>query len=240
VAVKLMPLTLASKPLLRARFLHEGAILARLKHPNVIRLLDQGEHEGILFMALEYISGYDLRQRLSESGPIPLQDLLPYLRQLAEALDYIHSEGIVHRDVKPANVILQVEEDGPVRRVVLGDFGIARDLSEEIDPFPSDIVGTLDYIAPEQIQAVGDIDRRADIYALGVMTFELLTGRLPFQKTHPGALILAHLREPAPDPLEINPALTPSAGAAIMRAMIKEREARYVSASDFVEALGRE
>ena len=187
VAVKVVRPELAAA-LGRARFLREIAIVARLRHPNIVPLYDSGESDGVLYYVMPYEGGHSLRERLARGGPLPVEEVVRILRDLCEALAYAHGNGIVHRDVKPDNVLLSG------RRAMIADFGVARALSEAaaetaglhvassvaFTSFPAGgTLGTPAYMAPEQVAGDPSVDHRVDIYALGILAYELLTGQLP-------------------------------------------------------------
>ena len=151
-------------------------------------------------------------------------------------LDYLHKKNIVHRDVKPGNILL--DESSDTRRPVLTDFGLAKLIGDTTIASQSGVAGTFAYIAPEQIQARQDLDGRADIYALGVMAFQLLTGDLPFKHENPGAVLIAHMLHPVPDAYKRNPELSHETSLAIQKAMSKDPSMRYATAGEFVSALG--
>jgi eukaryotic-like serine/threonine-protein kinase len=159
---------------------------------------------------------------------------------VASALDYAHASGVIHPDVKPSNVMVEnvtSSGSGKTTRAVLMDFGIARSYAATSKLTHSGMIGTLDYISPEQIQGTSDVGAQADIYSLGVMTYQMLTGRLPFEHNNPGAMVLAHLNQPAPDLLEVARDTPRSAAVAVMQAMAKKPEQRFPSAGEFVAAL---
>ena len=235
VAIKVLPAALASDEQFRKRFTREAQIIARLEHPNSVRVLDFGHEEGSYYIVMEYLPGPDLSALLKERKQLPLPETISVLRGIASALDYAHQQGLVHRDIKPSNVMLDGSQE-PMR-AVLTDFGIAKITDAHTRITATGVLGTFDYIAPEQIQASADVDGRADVYSLGVMTYQLLTGRLPFERPNPGALLLAHLTAPAPDARDLLPDLPRHASYALQRAMSKKPADRYASASELLEAL---
>jgi serine/threonine-protein kinase len=188
-------------------------------------------------MVMEFVDGPDLASLLREGESLPLSETFLILEGVASALDYAHKEGLVHRDIKPSNVMLDRGTSG--QRPVLMDFGIAKIVGGGTRlTGTGGVLGTLSYIAPEQIRAAADVDRRADIYSLGVMTYQLLTGELPFKSGNPGALLIAHLQQPAPDPRSVNPGIPASVARAVTRAMEKETDARFATAGEFFAAIG--
>jgi eukaryotic-like serine/threonine-protein kinase len=191
---------------------------------------------------MEYIPGQDLSARIRSGEPLPPEQLRPLVREIAAALDYAHEMGIVHRDVKPSNVMLcpvtHSGKNGSAFRAVLMDFGVVKLRSgAQTGLTGTAIVGTVDYIAPEQIRGE-EVDGRADIYSLGVMAYEMCTGRKPFESSTLWNLLMAHIQRPAPDPRDVSPNLPATIALAIMRAMSKEPADRYPTAGAFAEALG--
>jgi tRNA A-37 threonylcarbamoyl transferase component Bud32 len=244
VAIKLLSASLALESEFRKRFLREAELVSRLEHSNIVRVFDYGEEGGICYIVMEYLDGRDLGHYLQEIGRLPLAQTRMILTDIADALDYAHTAGLVHRDVKPSNVMLcQDGKEGvvvsspaltPSFHSVLMDFGIAKVVGgQTVLTSAGGIVGTLDYIAPEQIQAVSNIDGRADVYALGVMAYQMLTGDLPFKRQNPGALLMAHLFQPPPDARDLVPDLPGSVSAALHQAMAKKPEERFVTAGKF-------
>jgi outer membrane protein assembly factor BamB/predicted Ser/Thr protein kinase len=230
VAVKALGVGIGQPDAL-ARLRREAINAARLHHPNIAVLyeFEQSDEQAVLVM--EYIDGPSLRQLLHE-GPLDASQALRVLEQVAAALDYAHSLGIVHRDVKPSNIL-----DGPGERAVLIDFGLARS-AEDID-ITSDagVIGTPHYLSPEQARGL-PADANSDIYALGAVAYELLTGAPPFQGRGAAASVVhAQLYELPPPPSERNPALSPSVDAVLLRALAKSPHDRYPSAAAFVAAL---
>jgi len=232
VALKLLPSSLVDNHEFRERFEREGRLAARLSHPNIVRVFKVGETSNTPYIIMEYLGGEDLSALLRARGALSLEQALTILSGIASALDYAHEQGMIHRDIKPSNIMV----DGT--RVVLMDFGIAKLVDGNTALTQTGgVLGTFDYIAPEQIQAAPDIDGRADLYALAVMTYQMLAGELPFKHNNPGALLLAHLTQPPPDLCEIQPAISAAACVALQRAMSKNPSDRFVTAMDFVEAL---
>jgi serine/threonine-protein kinase len=241
VAIKVLPHALAQEADFRKRFEREARTVAALKHPNIVQMFDFGESDGTYYMVLEFLSGKDVGDLVRDVGPLPIERALGIVRDVASALDYAHQQGLVHRDIKPSNVMLDPltasGTDSRTERAVLTDFGIARILGGGTRLTASGMIGTLDYISPEQIRDSKDVDGRADIYSLGIMAFQMLTGRLPFDASNPGALLIAHLQQPAPDPREFRPDLPEDACRAVSRVLEKEPDRRFQTAGEFAAAL---
>jgi tRNA A-37 threonylcarbamoyl transferase component Bud32 len=240
VAIKVLsPKNPDDEAVFRKRFAREAETASSLKHPYIIKVYDHYESEDLCYIVMEYVSGLNLAELIKESGLLELEIVQALVRDIAKALDYAHKKGIVHRDIKPSNVLLR-----PIHRLgeivhepVLTDFGIAKMVAAATQITLTEIVGTLDYIAPEQIKASSSVDHRADIYALGVMSFQMLTGRLPFSTRNPGATLIGHLQHPPPNPQDFHPYIPDHVARAILKALEKEPAKRFDSAGDFAEAL---
>ncbi len=219
------------------RFQREASLIAGLEHLNITPIYDYGEHEGIAYLVMPYLSGGTLRDVLARRGALPLQEALTYIEQAAAALDYAHAHGIIHRDLKPSNFLLH-----PDGRLVLADFGIARMMqgngkSSLITLTGSGtILGTPEYMAPEMIRG-GQVDSRTDIYELGIVLFQMLSGAVPFQGDPHFGLLMKHLQEPVPLLHSSNPAVPPAVDAVIQKATAKNREDRYASAGALTQEL---
>jgi tRNA A-37 threonylcarbamoyl transferase component Bud32 len=241
VAIKMLQSHRADEVAFRKRFEREAQTIAALKHPNVVQLYDFGEMQGIHYMVMEYIPGQELGDLIRQEGALPLEQVRAYVRDIASALDYAHSADVVHRDVKASNVMLQpVTSLGPdeaTHRAVLMDFGIVKIRGDATKITRAGLMGTLDYIAPEQIKASSEVDGRADVYSLGVMTYQMLTGDLPFEHSNAAALLIAHLQHPPPDPRTLRPNLPDQIAEAVMRAMAKEPGDRFQTAGELARAL---
>lgn len=253
VAIKILPARLAVEADFRKRFEREARAVASLKHPNIVQVFDFGDVEGTYYMVMEYIRGQDLAQFIRERAPLDLTLVRALLCDLAGALDYAHSQGVVHRDVKPSNVLLEqrtslggpagetsagAEDSSRPLRAVLTDFGIAKIFSGDTAATKTGILmGTLDYMSPEQIRSSGEVDHRADIYALGAMIYQMLTGQLPFKGENPGVIMFAHLQHPAPDPRLILPDLPSVVARAILRALSKDPAERFATAGELAQAI---
>lgn len=212
------------------RFRREARAVSRLDHPNILPVWDVGEQDGWTYMVSPYVGGGTLAERLGH--PWPLLEAVQVLQPLASALDYAHAEGIVHRDVKPSNVLFNER-----RRLLLGDFGIARML-EGTSVFTSAglVIGTPQYMAPEQAEGE-PAGPASDLYSLGVIAYELLTGRPPFMAETPLAVLRAHVDRPLPPPRSLNPALPISVEAVLLKALAKDPRYRYPSGEAMVRAL---
>jgi len=255
VAIKILPEHVAGKSDAEKRFLREAQTIAKLKHPNIVTLHDVGEQDGKPYMVMEYIDGQDLSDLLYERGRLSLDEALPILRDVAAALDYAHENGVIHRDIKPSNVMIEqttaipTPSPSPVAtgeggrrpgggvRAVLMDFGIAKSYAAGTKLTQTGMIGTLDYISPEQIQGASEVDASADIYSFGVMAYQVLTGQLPFIHNNPGAMVLAHLNQPAPDPRELVTDVPDSAANAVMQAMSKKPADRFTTAGEMVRMM---
>ncbi|MBN1427130.1 MAG: protein kinase [Anaerolineae bacterium] len=239
VAIKVLPEMLACRPDFRQRFEREARFVAALRHPNIVRLFDFGESGNVCYMIMEYLDGRSLADYLRETGACPLDETCEVISEIAEALDYAHLQGIIHRDVKPSNVMLTPNtttgECG--KRAVLMDFGIAHMVGSMTKLTNAGLAGTFDYISPEQIRDDKNFDGRVDIYSLGVVAFQMLTGRLPFAASNPGALLLAHLQQPAPDPRSWQPDLPAEIATAVLKALEKDPSKRFVTAGAMAEAI---
>jgi serine/threonine protein kinase len=230
VALKVLPEYFQHDPEFLARFQREARAAARLNHPNIVTIYDVGEHAGIHYIAMEYLDGGSLRDRLS-AGPLSLQEAQRVLAQLASALDYAHSHGLIHRDIKPANILFS--SDG---RAMLTDFGIARASDDAQLTRTGVLMGTPEYMAPEQAEGKS-IDYRTDLYALGVVLYQMLTGQAPFRGTTPSATLHAVVYEPPPPPRQLNPGLPPAIEAVLLKALAKQPDQRFQQGAEMVAAL---
>src|SRR4051794_28666070 len=227
VALKVIAPELLEEPAVRERFLREARTAASIEHPNVIPVYAAGEREGIAYLVMRFVDGDDLRTLVRRDGPLAPPPAAAVIRRVAEALDAIHRAGYVHRDVKPANVL--VDQDG---HVYLSDFGLAKQmLTRGGATATGQWVGTLDYVSPGQIRA-GPIDARADVYALGGVLVFMLTGSVPFDRESDEAKMWAQLSDPPPVPSAIRPGLPRTLDAVVARAMAKTPDDRYPSAGD--------
>ena len=215
------------------RFQREARALAQLDHPNILRVLDYGEQEGMPYLVMPFVPGGTLNEKMGH--PMPYREAAALLESVAQALDYAHQRKIIHRDVKPANILL-----GEANTPILSDFGIAKILetgeSTQLTT-PGVGIGTPDYMAPEQW--MGKTDPRTDIYSLGVVFFQLVTGRLPFTADTPAAVLIKHMREPLPRPSSLVSGLPEAVEQVLFKALAKEPESRFQTMGAFADALGK-
>ena len=232
VALKILPPELARDESYVARFLHEARSAAALEHPHIVPIYEVGSAAGYNFIAMKFINGRTLRELTADRPPWPLADLLPIMRQVADALDYAHANGIIHRDIKPGN--LMVEPNG---WVYLTDFGLARVAGGSGLTQTGMVMGTPEYMSPEQAQGLASVGPPTDIYALGVLLYEALTGKTPFEAETPIGLLVARLQQGPRPPSEHAPTITPAVEDVIMRALARQPDARYATAGGLVTAL---
>jgi serine/threonine protein kinase len=230
VALKVLPSHYAEDPQFIERFIREARTIAALEHRNILPVFDFGEQDGITYMAMRYVEGGTLKELLNK-GRLTMHDILDLMVQICSALDYAHRRGVIHRDVKPSNVILDSEG-----AAYLMDFGIAKVLGKSGDLTATGAaIGTPAYMAPEQ--AMGEnVDSRTDIYALGIVLYEMVVGRVPFQADTPMAVLMAHLREPLPLPRDFDTSISEPVQAVIIKALTKNPEDRYQTANELAEA----
>jgi tRNA A-37 threonylcarbamoyl transferase component Bud32 len=237
VALKLLAHDYADDEAFRARFLRESRMAAAIDHPNIIPVYEAGEVDGAYFLAMRYVSGTDLESRL-RAGPLDLHEAIHVLGQVASALDAAHEQGLVHRDVKPANVLLAPGQGADrADHAYLTDFGLTKHRGSQSGlTHGSAFIGTLDYIAPEQIEG-RLVDGRTDEYGLACVAFECLTGRVPFIRDTDIAIAMAHLRDDPPSAAALRPEIPAEADAVLARGMAKHPDDRYPTCEDFVVAL---
>ncbi|HJP86109.1 MAG TPA: serine/threonine-protein kinase [Gemmatimonadaceae bacterium] len=217
------------------RFRREVEILSGLEHPNILRLLDHGTLEQYgLYLVTPFVNGETLRARVRSERQLSVEDAFAIVQQIASALDYAHGRGVIHRDIKPANILL------PEGSVILADFGISRAIATEHSPqitVTGVSVGTPEYMSPEQIGATGDLDARSDIYSLGCVAYEMLTGRPPFTGRSYVEIFAKHRNEQPRPVSDVRPDVSAATNAAILKSLAKERAARFPSAGEFATAL---
>jgi eukaryotic-like serine/threonine-protein kinase len=213
------------------RFRREARSVAQLSHPNIVTVIDRGEEGGRQYIVFECVEGENLKQLIERSGPLPVRDALLLALQMARALSFAHDRGLIHRDVKPQNVLLN--EDGQAK---MTDFGIARSVDVEGVTITGTVLGTSEYIAPEQARGQR-VDALTDVYSLGVVLYELLTGDVPFHGENFVAIALRHVNEPPPSVLDRRPDCPPRVAMAVERAMAKRAEDRFASMEELVAEL---
>jgi serine/threonine-protein kinase len=232
VALKLLAPALSQDADFRERFERESRRAAEMDHPNIIPVFDAGEADGVLYIAMRYVKGSDLKSMIEREGALGVGRTLYLLEQAAAALDFAHARDLVHRDVKPANILVEQ----PSENVFLSDFGIVKQTTASRGLTRTGIfVGTVDYAAPEQIEGSG-VDARTDVYALGCVLYECLTGRMPFAREGEVAVMHAHLTEAPPHVTAVRADLPTGLNAVIARAMAKNREDRHQSCGELMAA----
>jgi serine/threonine protein kinase len=230
VALKILPDHFQSDPEFVARFQREARAAAQLGHPNVVTIYDVGEQAGVHYIAMEYLEGGSLLDRLAK-GPLSLEEAQQIVEQVGSALDFAHSRGLIHRDIKPANILFSADN-----RPKVTDFGIARAGDTSRLTRAGAMLGTPQYMSPEQAEG-RPVDHRADLYALGVMLYEMLTGRVPFQADTPHAIVYAVIHQPPLPPRQIRPDLSPAVEAVLLKALAKQPNERFQTGADMAAAL---
>lgn len=231
VAIKVLHPAFKEDPNFLARFNREARIVAKLDHPNIVPIYDFDEERGMPYLVMRYIDGKTLKTILRE-GAMPVGRALSIIRPVAEGLAYAHEQGILHRDIKPSNIIIASDQ-----HIFLTDFGLARIAQASDSTISQDmLIGTPQYISPEQARGVPATER-SDIYSLGVVLFEMLTGRVPFSADTPYAIIHDHIYSPLPLPTSINPGLPKDVERVLLKALAKDPAARYANAIELLNAL---
>jgi predicted Ser/Thr protein kinase len=232
VALKILHQHYTEDPEYVERFRHEARAVAALSHPNIVTVIDRGEHDGRQFIVFEYIEGENLKRLIERRGPAPVDQALELAMQIARGLSFAHQQGLVHRDVKPQNILLNGDGQAKVT-----DFGIARSLDVKHGMTQTGtVLGTSDYIAPEQAQG-HRVDAHTDVYSLGIVLYELLTSEVPFPGENFVAVAMRHINEEPPAIRERRPEVPPRVEAAVHRAMAKDPEARFATMGDFCREL---
>jgi serine/threonine-protein kinase len=232
-ALRVLPKALQDDQDIVTRFLREAKIHARISHPNIVAFHHATKIDGQLVMTSELVEGTTLERRL-ELGRLPVAEALGYVSQVLAALGTAHALGLVHRDVTPANIIL--DAGGMVK---LAGFGFAKATADPQLTRPGTVIGRLDYISPEQIKGAQNLDGRTDIYSLGVVLYEAVTGSTPFPRKSQFEVMLAHVNEQPPAPNSVNPELPPELSEIILTAMAKDPERRFQSADQFRQRVDR-
>jgi len=231
VAIKLMHRDISSDPDQLERFRREARAVARLNHPHVVTVIDFGEDDGSPYIVLEFVEGETLKQRIRRMGKLPVGEAVAYAIEIGRALSAAHAELLVHRDVKPQNVLIDQEGRGKVT-----DFGIARSLEAHGLTATGRVLGTTDYVSPEQ--ALGhEVTVQSDVYSLGIVLYEMLVGEPPFKAESQVAVAMKHVQQPMPDVQRVRPDVSSVLAAVVDRATAKELDNRYATTSDLVHDL---
>ncbi len=217
------------------RFKREAKLYAELEHPNIVPIYDMGIHENTAYLIMKYIKGRTLKEIIRERAPLPPQEIISIAEGLLSALAYMHKKGVVHRDIKPGNIIIEDETE----RVILADFGLARKIESDSHLTQTgQLLGTPYYVSPEQAQGQ-KATFASDVYSVGITLFEMATGKLPFTGESPLQILWKHVKEPLPSPSKINPEIPPQLEAVIKKATEKNPSRRYRDASEMLEAIKR-
>jgi serine/threonine protein kinase len=238
IALKVMDPELAMNEVFRERFVREARAAAGIKHPNIIPIYDAGEWHGELYIAMRYVEGDELRSLIRKDGALPIQQTYVIGLQIASALDAAHRNGLIHRDVKPGNILVEPGPDPDSAPIAyLADLGLTKHVDSHSGVTASgELLGTIDYIAPEQVNG-SRVDGRADVYSLACVLFECVTGALPYVRENQAAVLWAHLHDEVPQASTYNPSLRPSVDVALTRGMAKSPDDRFSTARELVEAL---
>jgi serine/threonine-protein kinase len=231
VALKLVKEDYARDETFRRRFHREARIAQTVKHPNVVPVLAEGEFQGLPYMTQRFVKGESLDERVKRDGTLPVGTTVGICNEVARGLEALWAAGMVHRDVKPANILL--DEQG---QAYITDFGLAKDIQGSLLTLPGQALGSMDYMAPEQIRGE-QVSAASDIYALGCVIYECLCGRPPFAHVQGMRILWAHLQDAPPDPRTLRPDLPPQLAQALLQALEKESNKRPASAGDYARLL---
>src|SRR3954465_12227765 len=232
VAVKLLTPELGRQPGFRERFVREAGYANSLRHPNVIEVYDAGEQDGVLYIAMQFVQGTDLKNVLTQAGALDPGRAVRLLGQVASALDVAHAQGLLHRDIKPGNIMI-----APGDHCFLPVFGLSKNVSSDSIALTAqgEFVGTIDYTAPELVLGK-EADSRLDVYSMGCLFFECLAGAPPFNKERDVEVLYAHIQDPPPKISEVRGDVPAGLDDVIAKAMAKKPEDRYASATEFIDA----
>lgn len=242
VAIKVLHPALAADDKIVARFTREARAASRISHPHALTVTDFGESDGIVFLVMEYLRGRTLKDIIRSEGPMPVERAVEIVRQVCGALEAAHAEGVVHRDLKSDNIMLEGFGAGGADWAKVLDFGIAKiqepeGSTRDVDlTAPNLIIGTPQYMSPEQCSQASEIDSRSDLYSLGVIVYEMLVGHVPFTGDSPTAIMMKHLQEPPPSILEERDDLPPAVAQVVARSLSKRREDRFQTAGELSES----
>jgi serine/threonine protein kinase len=231
VAVKILREQFTSEPQFIERFRQEARLAAGLAHPNIVGVFDVGEEGGHHYIVMEYVAGENLKQVITREAPLPLGTVIGFMRQLAAALDYAHAHGVIHRDIKPENILVTDK-----REVKVGDFGIARALAGTALTATGTVLGSVSYFSPEQASGQ-PASAESDLYAAGIVLYELLTAHVPFSGPNPVAVAMAQVNDSPPLPTSFVPALPRAVEAVVLKAIAKDPSQRFHSGYDLIAAL---
>jgi serine/threonine protein kinase len=239
VAVKVLARELADDQAFRERFIRESNAAASTEHPNIVPIYSAGEQDGVLYLAMRYVEGVDLGTLIAREGPLSTTRTAHIVTQVAAALDAAHRRGLIHRDVKPGNILI-AEGPGSEDHTYLSDFGLIRRTELETGLTKTgQFMGSIDYCAPEQIRG-NSVDARADVYSLGCVLYECLTGERPYARDSEVATLYGHLEDPPPQVTEKRSDLRSGIDTVIERSMAKRPDDRYDTAGELATAVGRE
>src|ERR671921_2553666 len=231
VAIKMMHRDISTDPDQLERFRREARAVARLSHPHIVTVIDAGEDDGTPYIVLEFVEGETLKDRIRRLGRLPVAEAVAYAIEIGRALSCAHEHKLVHRDIKPQNIL--IDRDG---RAKLTDFGITRSLEAQGLTATGRVLGTTDYVSPEQ--ALGhDVTAQSDIYSLGIVLYEMLTGEAPFKADTQVAVAMKHVREPLPDVQRRRPEISAALAAVVERSTAKEVKNRYATVGEMVHDL---
>lgn len=231
VAVKVLRSQFGTDEDFVTRFRREAQAVASLSHPNVVGVYDVGQDGDTHYMVMEYVEGYTLKELITRNGALPVEDAVEIAAEICDALEHAHANQIIHRDIKPHNILI-----GKNGRIKVTDFGIARAVTSTTITHTNSVLGSVHYFSPEQARG-GITAEKSDIYSLGIVLYEMVTGQLPFSGESPISVALKHLQEPLPEPRQVNPAIPQSVENVILKALVKDPSYRYASAREMLEDL---